>query len=244
MRGVPAPIGSSLDTLISAISDLRAHIDSTNTLSDDQLQVRANLFENDSELLGTDFTAMNAALELIDAYEDTHGALFINSKTSGGFSREGNDDLTLERTILLVQQAFFDEVFQRQLVDGEESVIENCQYYLNDRAWKTSSFFPGHVDQPNNITVVHSVSINGTVPTYWGKKDNCGFAAEPALRPTGLYLSPGGIAKITVPSALVNKGFEIRVGASKVDHSRKDIQKRMDRVSATFEIESTTVYVY
>jgi hypothetical protein len=186
---------------------------------------------------------MNAALELIDAYEDTHGALFINSKTSGGFSREGNDDLTLERTILLVQQAFFDEVFQRQLVDGEESVIENCQYYLNGRAWKTSSFFPGHVDQPNNITVVHSVSINGTVPTYWGKKDNCGFAADPALRPTGLYLSPGGIAKITVPSALVNKGFEIRVGASKVDHSRKDIQKRMDRVSATFEIESTTVYV-
>jgi len=239
-------IGLSLDTLITAISDIRAHVDGSITLSDAQLQTQANLFKDNAELLEKDLTAMNAAFELIDAYEDKHGALFINSKTGGGegIPREGNDDLTLERTILLVQQTVFDEVFRGKLVQGEaafESVIENCQDYLNGRAWKTSSFFPGHVDPPSDPTVEHSVIIDGTKAPYWGKMV-C-FADEPALRPTGLYLSPGGVAKITVPSAFVNKGFQIRVGASEADNSNKDIHQRMDRVSALFEIDSTTVYV-
>jgi len=238
-------IDQSLESLINATLDIRAHVDSSITLSDAELQTRANLFKDNSELLETDLTAMNAAFELIDAYEENHGALFINSKTDDGrgIPREG-DTLTLERTILLVQQAVFDEVFRGKLVQGEaafESVIENCQHYLNGRAWKTSSFFPGHVDPPSDPTVEHSVIINGTKASYWGKRV-C-FADEPALRPTGLYLSPGGVAKITVPSAFVNKGFEIRVGASEADNSNKDVHRRMDRVSAIFKIDSTTVYV-
>jgi len=239
-------IDLSLDTLITAISDIRAHVDNINTLNDAQLQTRTNRFKNNAELLEKDVTAMNAAFELIDAYEDKHGALFINSKTGGGegFPREGNDNLTLERTILLVQQTVFDEVFRGKLVQGEaafESVIENCQHYLNGRAWKTSSFFPGHVDPPSNPNVAHSVIIDGTKAPYWGKFV-C-FADQPALRPTGLYLSPGGVAKITVPSAFVNKGFQIRVGASEADNTIKGTHLRMDRVSALFEIDSTTVYV-
>ena len=235
-----------MDTLINAISDIRAHVDSIITLSDAQLQTQVNLFKDNAELLEMDFTAMNAAFELIDAYEARHGALFINSRTVGyHFTREGNEDaLTLERTILLLQQSVFDEVFRGKLVQGEavfESIIENCQHYLNGRAWKTSHFFPGHVDPPSDPTVAHAVVIDGTKPPYWGKVV-C-FADEPALRPTGLYLSPGGVAKITVPSAFVNKDFQIRVGASEADNSNKDVHQRMDRVSAIFEIDSTTVYV-
>jgi len=234
----------SLDALTNALSDIRAHVDSSITLTDAQLQTRANTFTDNAGFLDKSLTAMNAAFELIDAYEENRGALFINSETVGGITREGDSTLMLERIILLVQQTVFDGVFRGKLEENEvgpESVIENCQHYLNGRAWKTSSFFPGHVDPPSNPTVAHSVVIDGTKATYWG--EFVCFADQPALRPTGLYLSPGGVAKITVPSAFVNKGFQIRVGASEADNTIKDTHLRMDRVSALFEIDSTTVYV-
>lgn len=239
-------IDLSLDALINALSDVRAHVDSSKTLSDAQLRTQANVLTDNAKFLEKSLTAMNAAFELIDAYEENRGAMFINSKTVGGIAREGDSTLLLERIILLVQQAVFDGVFGGKLsreneVGPEGSVIENCQHYLNGRAWKTSSFFPGHVDPPSNPTVAHSVVIDGSKATYWG--EFVCFADQPALRPTGLYLSPGGVAKITVPSAFVNKGFQIRVGASEADNTIKDTHLRMDRVSALFEIDSTTVYV-
>ena len=76
---------------------------------------------------------------------------------------------------------------------------------------------------------------------FWGQYV-C-FADEPALRPTGIYLTPGGVAQVTVPHSLVNQGFKIRVGAAEADHSEKNEHYRMDCVSALFVIKTPTTFV-
>ena len=69
------------------------------------------------------------------------------------------------------------------------------------------------------------------------------FADEPTRRPTGLYLAPGGIGVLTVPSNMVNKGFEVLVGANTIDNVKKTQHRRMDRVTNSFPIKSTTINI-
>jgi hypothetical protein len=109
------------------------------------------------------------------------------------------------------------------------------------RYWQTANFYPGHVAPPQDTTAVYSVDINATMPAYWGIK-GC-FDHTPLIRPTGIYLPPGGIATVTVPSALVQKGYQIQVGASELDNFNKDEHRRMDRITSTYEIKSSTTYV-
>ena len=61
---------------------------------------------------------------------------------------------------------------------------------------------------------------------------------RPARRPTGCYLVPGSIAEVTVPGAMVNNGFSIRVGAHSWDLVKKPRIKRLDRVSIVYPIEA------
>ena len=66
---------------------------------------------------------------------------------------------------------------------------------------------------------------------------------RPSRRPTGAYLAPGSIATVTVPKALVGKGYEIRVGANSWDMSRKPRVLRLYRVSLVYPIEATQTKV-
>ena len=64
-----------------------------------------------------------------------------------------------------------------------------------------------------------ALKINASNPKTWGRD-----GGGPAREPTGAYLAPGTIATVTVPKALVDKGYEIRVGAHSWDHSGKPIK--------------------
>lgn len=67
---------------------------------------------------------------------------------------------------------------------------------------------------------------------------------EHALRPTGLYLSPGSVARITVPDSLVGKDYWVRVGSHDWDLARRTEFKRLDRISSKFPIDSSTIAVF
>ena len=55
--------------------------------------------------------------------------------------------------------------------------------------------------------------------------------------------SRGGVAWVTFPSALVDKGFEIQVGANDVNTDNKPDQKRINRVTCTHEIKNTKTFI-
>ena len=58
-----------------------------------------------------------------------------------------------------------------------------------------------------------------------------GDGTNHALRPTGLYLSPGSIASVTVPDSLVGQDYYIRVGSHEWDLTDRTYFRRFDRIS-------------
>ena len=243
-------IGRSPEDLRSSIASIQSHVDGSSTLSDVQLRSALETFIANSEILEMDFDSLNSAFVLVDAYENKYGGMFINSRSdNGGFQKEDSDDgYTLERVMIVVQQAIFDEVYRGTLPEKahqarlHDDIIENCQSYLRGRYWITSTYFPGFVELPSEQpTTVYALNIKATVNKYWGKTE-C-YTDSPAIHATGLYLPPGGVAWVIVPSVLVNKGFQIQVGAHDVDMGKKDTKTRMDRVSSTYEIKNTKTFI-
>ena len=134
--------------------------------------------------------------------------------------------------MIAIQQATFENIFTYS--DLYPDLIKTCNDFLRGRSWKTSSYFPGPVNPPLDSKKVHKVSINATNHAYWGRKIM--FADEPTRRPTGLYLAPGGIGVLTVPTNMVNKGFEVLVGANTLDNVKKTQHRRMDRVTNSYQV--------
>ena len=141
----------------------------------------------------------------------------------------------INRAMLAVQQAIIDKVYAGGLLSPCSAPV------FKGRGWLTAKHVPGDAPPPSDDTVVHTVKIQADVPRYWGRKVS--FVTLPARKPTGVYLSPGGIGTVTVPSALVNNGFQVLVGGQTIDHSAKKMHRRLDRVTVTYDIKHTTTYV-
>jgi hypothetical protein len=242
-------IGLSPTDLTSAISSLQSHVDGSTTLTNAQLRSTQDTFEANSEYLNMDFDSMNNAFALVDAYESKYGGLWTQNGNDDAFIKEdSNDGYTLDRIMVAVMQAILDEVYQGTLskssyqVRIHDAIVENCQDYLRGRYWQTSSYFPGSLALPTvQSSTVYSVSFDASVNAAWGR-ELC-FETSPAIHPTGYYLPPGGVAWIDFPSALVNKDFQIQVGANDSDFDNKDKHWRMDRITCTYDVKASRVYV-
>ena len=159
---------------------------------------------------------------------------FIFTLTQAGQPGTRNDGNAIHRAMVAVQQAIMDEVYNT-------GVVSECsELIFKGRGWQTAKYFPGHAPPPQSSSVVHHIKIQADVPKFWGRWVS--YAEDAAQKPTGLYLSPGEIVRVTVPKALVNKGYQVQVGAHKYDHKWKTTYKRMDRVTVIRDIvEVTTV---
>ena len=137
--------------------------------------------------------------------------------------------------MLQVQQAIIDDVYQAGIL------AECSRDVFAGRGWLTASYYPGAAAPPADDAAVHSVVIKAKLPAVWGKP--VGFATDHAQKPTGLYLSPGAIGVVTVPAALVGKGYQVLVGAQVSDNKWKSTVKRMDRVTVRYEIRDATTLI-
>jgi hypothetical protein len=218
---------SSTD-LSGAMRQLTQHIHKTSVLNADQINRQSEIAQKHIGLIGQTANIISEAFDLVASYETTVGPLFVNKATRGGFPRKPVGGLELDRAMFAVQQGLIDYAF----TPGN---LRKYRQILNGAAFKTSSYFPGAVDVPVDPTAVHEVSINASQSPCWGipVMDN----ERPARRPTGCYLAPGSIAKVTVPRSIVNKGFSIRVGAHSWDLTKKPKIARLDRVSIVYPIE-------
>ena len=234
-----AAAGFSLAPVVSAIDKIGKHIAGEITLSSCEVKAEVLGFVQNSMLIDTNEDLVNKSLELVDSYENGGGGpLFVNDNTTtkqGGYSvidrigTEG-DGKEIHRGMLSIQQAILDKVYNTW-------TAESCSSDLQDHGWLTANHFPGAAPAPDNTTEVHSVSLNASVPAYWGQP--VAFSSWPARRPTGFYLSPGSIGQVTVPQEIVDAGgYSVLVGAHTVDHESRsaDPARRLHRVSKTFSI--------
>ncbi|MDF7824789.1 M60 family metallopeptidase [Pontiellaceae bacterium B12227] len=193
----------------------------------DALLERALKVQKKIDQLDRNPAFLQEAFDLVEAYEQKAGPLFMTGKTKNGFSRQPKKGLELEYAMFAVQQGILDHAYT------PDSLKQNRRM-LDGAAFETAAYFPGAVQAPKDPNKTHSAKINASQPTAWGApvsgRDN------PVLRPTGCYLAPGCIAEVAVPRSMVNKGYAIRVGAHSWDLKKKNVIKRLDRVSLVFPI--------
>ena len=221
----PTAPAVNITALTMALDALDAHLSGASPLTAPQLaQLEVQLRQN-AIAVGTSAGLLMRAFAVSRRYETSNGPLFINARTRGGFPRTGGREL--DRAMLVLQQLLIDQAFDRQNVERHQQIFAGAGF-------ATSSYFPGAVAAPTDPGVTHSVRINASQPTFVGLP--VAYHDLPALRPTGTYLAPGSVAVVTVPDALVGKGFSVRVGAHSWDLRDKPTITRFDRVSIVYPI--------
>ncbi|RTE53906.1 carbohydrate-binding protein [Arenibacter aquaticus] len=232
--GVSNFIVTDNSQLLVELEKVKNHILGTATLSAADLKAVGNAIAMDNILFTDNYDVINQGLEVIELYESQFGGLFTTGTTTkGGFSRTASG-YELENLMLVLMQSVLDHSYT-------EANLSAYPQLFNNRLFKTSSYFPGAVAQPADPSQSFTIKINGTHVRKPGTQAN--YETEDARRPTGCYLAPGSVAKVTVPSSLVGIGATILVGAHTWDLSKKSTIKRMDRVTTKYEINSTTTTI-
>ena len=107
-------------------------------------------------------------------------------------------------------------------------------------AFQESRVFPGSVS-PSAPRETVEVEIDGAYNTDPNFLLN---GSASVARPTGRYLAPGEIARVTVPESVTELGWEVQVGAHSVDLERSYYDwNRFPRISRTFALDSPSVEV-
>lgn len=179
---------------------------------------------------------------VVGDYDTKFGALFTTPNTQNGFSRNpaSAPGMDLERAMLALQQGIFDAVFTPE-------VYAAYPQHLNGWKFNSCYAFPGYVDPPSDSSVIRTMMIRANFEDPDGMNPYYDINFERmvhALRPTGLYLSPGSVAIVTVPDSLVGRDYWVRVGSHDWDLTERPYIRRLDRISRRFPIDSTTIQVF
>jgi hypothetical protein len=215
-------------------------------MDESELSSAQTTIEAHSKLLKFQSNMIQQAMDLIDDYEmsASHGPLFSAAHNPWGFLRAGspNDGHATDRAMLAVHQALIDDVY------NWPGLLAECNRVLFEgRAWLTADFYPGASPLPADLdelpcaTEPCAVALNATVPRAWGHPT--GFSMGHARRPTGFYLSPGQLVRVSVPESLVDAGYWVLVGSHTHDNSIKDRHLRMDRVTVSQAITAVDTLV-
>ena len=228
--------------VLNALNDLQDHINATITLTPVELTLIKNIFTLFPGCLAISESNILLSKSVVADYDNLFGALFTTPGTQNGFSKDPAiaPGMELERAMIGLQQGIFDEVFT-------SGVYGNYPQHLDGWKYGACTTFPGFVAPPADSTIGVSVPIranfedpDGMNPYY----DINGDGTNHALRPTGLYLSPGSVATVTVPNSLVGQDYWIRVGSHDWDLTNRPTFLRFDRISKKFLINSNTIEVF
>ena len=222
----------------ASLAAVKLHLESTTAnnaksiLSSEQLKLHVNRLKQTMYAVAESEAALLSAFNVITAYEKMRGgAFFANKSTKNGFPNENYGDAgrDIDRAVLTVQQGIHDIAFLPANVTKYKTL-------LADKKFNSHEWFPGKVR--NNIKAdpnsIYKVSINATMAVDTDKRS--AYSQGIARRPTGYYLAAGDVAKVSVPSSMVGKGFVIQVGANVHDKTNKNPIDRPYRVTNRFPI--------
>jgi hypothetical protein len=219
--------------LSTVLDKIQNHLSGKTILSGTALVELGKTIRNKRFSFGNNETLMNKSWNVVHQYENQFGPIFkinfLEKNTLFGLDNRKNevDGFELMRVIYRIQQYLFDYGFTPENLNKYET-------FFAGKAYLSADFFPGECPQPTNHNEIYTARINGSMPAYWGRPVL--HSKEPARRATGYYLAPGSVGVITVPEALVNKGFRILVGAHTISHEYKQPLLRFERVTNFFPI--------
>lgn len=237
------------DPFLDAIAALRTHITSGG-LSGAQIAAHKSTIDAAKARFDESSATINAVFDLVKTYDSAKGPLFVSGSTVTGFSRNNTTPTSttsispenIHWVIYGVMQSIMDEIYNAETLANsvKRALIAN---YNNPSGFKFGSHtdFPGPCAPPANPSNSHTVAINGSFPITFGRATQ--MWTNPARKPTGTYLAPGTIATVTVPPALVNKGYKVRVGAHSWDLSGRPPVERLERATRLYTLDATTIEV-
>ena len=225
---------ADVNDLITALTALEDHITGADPLSAAEIKTHKATIDSNSQHMGDNSTVIAASFDLVATYDDVIGPLFVSGSPVQSFSRSSVSDSDINWAVYNVMQYIIDETYTGANISSHEGLIDGFKF-------GSSAFFPGAVDPPADPDATYTVTVDGSYINTWGH--DVMHEERPARKPTGAYLAPGSIATVTVPSKIVNKGYQIRIGAHSWDFSNKPTIKRPDRSTILYDINSTEVKV-
>ena len=223
----------------ASIAAVKSTLDSASVLSSEQLQLHINRLKQTMYAIAESEASLLQAFDVITAYEKMRGgAFFANEKTKNGFPNEnyGDTGRDIDRAVLTIQQGIHDIAFLPDTFTKYKSILAGKKF--NSHKW-----FPGEVKIAADPNKLNSVRINATMVQDVDIRTAFSGAGSAARRPTGYYLAAGDVAKVTVPSSMVGKGFVIQVGANPHDKTMKSTIARPFRVTNRFPIAANVTEI-
>ncbi|MGJ8655277.1 MAG: M60 family peptidase N-terminal accessory domain-containing protein [Akkermansiaceae bacterium] len=230
--GALAMLSVAAEKFESSLNDLYSHLQKKEVLNAEELMGLEEDIIDQSKEFQTDLGMVEKGFAAVKLYESEYGPLFMNDKVNGMFMRSRYEGIELERVIFALQQGLLDYAYEPKSV-GKNSEVFAFKF-------ETADYFPGVCEQEVAKETL-SVDINATqIIGYGYPLTDDGDAVR---KPTGWYLPAGEVAKLSFPKALVNKGFNIRVGAHSWDLAKRPKVGRLDRVSLVYPIDSEQVTI-
>jgi methionine-rich copper-binding protein CopC len=221
------------DPLYLALVALKNHITGATTLTAAQISAHKTTIDQQNVRLADSAALITAAFDLVRAYDASTG----NRWYVNGLPARASVTNDIHWTLWNVQQYIMDVVYNDTTLATHESV-------LNGFKFGSASSFPGACNPPANpADTTRTVTIKASYANTVGWTTQGDGSGTFARKPTGCYLAPGSIATVTVPAALVGKGFKIRVGAHSWDFSNKPSIKRLDRATVLYPINAVETKV-
>lgn len=220
--------------LFEAIEALKNHINGSSLVSDELLISYKVAIDRNIEDLAFDENMIRACLELVETYDTHVGPLWVLGSPVRKFSRADATNSDVHWIIYTVMQGLMDYSYTSDNIARYTTLLDGYKF-------GSSEHFPGAVTPPTNQNATYTVKINGSYLDTFGK--NINHDDRPGRKPTGAYLAPGSIATVIVPAALVNKGYQVRVGAYSWDLAIQPEVRRLDRSSLVYDIDATSLKV-
>jgi len=244
-------------TLSTAFQAIKTHIAGTTVSTASTINTMVDRIMLHQGLIARTNTMILKALDLVDQYETSQGGVGIFNYNRRQFPRNpptAGDEFFLERAMVKVSLAVID-LYQTK------GVLAACsKSVFQGRKWRQAEWFPGAVTPPGSDVELTSKEIWGTRPMRWGHQPI--YFDRWKRAPTGIYLPPGEIAILKVEQALLDKienyysnttmKFQLQVGHANAnltrDYSSQGVgisyeYTRVDRITTTYNIESTETYI-
>lgn len=227
----------STDQYLEIINSLIDHINGDIILSDNDFIANHDILIQHMGVLSSDLESVSKSFDLVELFEQNIGALFTTPNTRNGFNRAyASDGLNLHRNIMLIQQGLMDHCYNEEWLIFDPNLLDG-------KLFRTSEYFPGSVDGPENPEAIEIATIRCAYLLASGSQPWADIGNSNVVRPTGCYLAPGGIGEVIVPEALIGKGVKIRVGAHFWDLQNKSKYKRLDRVSVVYDVNEISTKI-
>jgi hypothetical protein len=229
----PAAGADTESDVVAALTELKSHVLGLDTLDGSAISTHKATIVSGSSLFASSTNVISAAFDLVNSYDAEVGALWADGSPIQSFDRDTVTDEEIGWVVYSVMQTLMDETYTVDNIAANAALLAG-------KLFGSSAHFPGAVAAPTVVT--NTATINASYPDTAGWPRSGDTTA--ARKPTGNYVAPGTIVTVSVPSAIVGKGYQIRVGAHSWDlETRKSTVKRLDRSSMIYDIDRTEIEV-